>query len=333
MRSFMKNIILIIVAPFVFLTALTAQITQQQADSIVMEHLSSETRDYSLYTKEGIQMGITITTSAGEALELDYSCWTYYANINFGCYLIVKESNGNLLEINPKSSAKPDDLAEWRILPYECESAQLWDYPVKPGMPEWAELKSRDERVVACQIPENILSCLSTENLIRLCLQYPLFFDVYLFNCLDNGLNALFNNFNGVRELYEREDVLIELLKYYQSIIQDISISNADNVEFNISVSNVELLLSRYQSANKDITEDYKEILRLLTDGYERKIVYADEYIFQSLSFVTNLFSRAKKIIEISPQSVEQISGSVFCGHINKEVMDIINKLSYQLIK
>ena len=96
----------------------SAQITQEQADEIVLEHLSQESASYSLFAKEDMQENMIITTSAGEAIELDYACWVYYISYgdNTGGYLIVNENNGNLLEINPKSNAVPNDLAEWRVV-------------------------------------------------------------------------------------------------------------------------------------------------------------------------------------------------------------------------
>ncbi len=48
-----------------------------------------------------------------------------------------------------------------------------WDYPVKPGSAEWAAFSSRDEMRFACEIPSDILSSVSTETLVELCLNYP----------------------------------------------------------------------------------------------------------------------------------------------------------------
>ena len=115
----MKKIILLITAPFAFIAALSAQTTQEQADSIVLERLHSETRAYTLYAKEGVQPEVTLTTSAGEVFELDYPCWVYcvkYTNETHIKYLIVKESNGNLLEINVRNDEDPADFEEWRIV-------------------------------------------------------------------------------------------------------------------------------------------------------------------------------------------------------------------------
>jgi hypothetical protein len=121
----MKKTFLLIAALFACLSALTAQITQGLSDKIVLNRMSCETRLYTIYAKEDVQAdGITITTSNGETLELDYPCWVYYANYtdetdgNVGHYLIINESNGSLLEVNARNDAGPEDFTEWRkVLP------------------------------------------------------------------------------------------------------------------------------------------------------------------------------------------------------------------------
>jgi len=113
----MNKILLLLFVPFVFCTAVSAQITQKEADAIVLEQMRQDTASYTIYAKADMQTGMTITTAAGEILEFDYSCWSYYISYaDFGRYLIVNASNGNLLAINPKSNAAPEDLAEWRIV-------------------------------------------------------------------------------------------------------------------------------------------------------------------------------------------------------------------------
>jgi len=73
-----------------------------------------------------------------------------------------------------------------------------WDYPVKPGTEEWKQFKSHKEMTDACQIPEKILSSLSTKDLTAICLQYPLLIDMFAFNIPDYGIDAVFDNFNGL---------------------------------------------------------------------------------------------------------------------------------------
>jgi len=120
----MKHLLLLIVTLFTFLSALSAQITQGQADEIVLERIISQDNVYAgVYAKENVQTKMSITTFFGEELELDYPCWVYFARYAFVCeamhcpvgsYLIVNESNGNLLEVKPKSYTTSSDLTEWR---------------------------------------------------------------------------------------------------------------------------------------------------------------------------------------------------------------------------
>jgi hypothetical protein len=81
--------------------------------------LSGITIPFTLYAHEDVQTGFEVLTSTGEKLKLAYSCWVYYVNFTEetnGKYLIVKESNGSVLEINTKNDEGPKDLVVWRIL-------------------------------------------------------------------------------------------------------------------------------------------------------------------------------------------------------------------------
>ena len=125
----MKKILLLIAASFAVLTAFSAippalPITQKSADGIVSVRMYQEPQLlYTVYAKEGVQeAGTIITTANAETLELDYRCWVYYVsytdetNESAGRYLIVNDSNGNLIEINAKEDAGPDDLETWKII-------------------------------------------------------------------------------------------------------------------------------------------------------------------------------------------------------------------------
>jgi len=126
----MKKILLFLALPLVFLSTVPAQVTQNEADTIVLERIGEMEHCDALYAMETLQTeGTTITTSSGETLELDYSCWVYYMNYageTNNKYLIVKESNGNLLQINTTNDGGPEDLAAWRVVLGEV----LFDVPV-----------------------------------------------------------------------------------------------------------------------------------------------------------------------------------------------------------
>ena len=116
----MKKILLLLAVPFVFFTAQADTVTQAEADNIVLERMSQETRQHAIYAKDDVQEKVTITSIDGEVLEVNYKFWIYYVKYidNAGKYIIVKESNGNLLEINVRGDAKPEDLGKWRIVEF-----------------------------------------------------------------------------------------------------------------------------------------------------------------------------------------------------------------------
>jgi len=126
----MKKNTIFLALPFVFLLTLSAQITQEQADKIVINHITNDTKPHTIFAKKEVQTdGYTVITSKGEMLELDYSCFVYYVKYNEetnGKYLIIKENNGNLLEVNTKSDEGPGDLYKWCDL--ECEKDLFYYY-------------------------------------------------------------------------------------------------------------------------------------------------------------------------------------------------------------
>ena len=223
---------------------------------------------------------------------------------------------------------------------HNCEKAQSWDYPVKPGMEEWKQFQSNEEMVRACQIPENLFPCLSTEELTDLCLQYPLILDFYAFGDINNGVDKLFSDFNGIRELYKKKEVLNSLLNRYDEKLQNFSLydGGASDLEkglFTISISTLEVLLKYVETDDNEIL---KEILKALVDGWERKWTLGYYHYFQGIPTRTNFYSRAHLIIKISPESLERFSNGIkndifLCEYLDQETADLVNELSYQLIK
>jgi len=104
-------------------TSLSAQITREQADEIVFQHIKKEvTPPYLLYVNVNTpsETGIAITTYNQEAMQAKYACWAYYLNENPGLsepsqhrYLFVKENDGNLMEVITSNDIGPGDLSQW----------------------------------------------------------------------------------------------------------------------------------------------------------------------------------------------------------------------------
>jgi len=212
-----------------------------------------------------------------------------------------------------------------------------WDYPVKPGMEKWKEFNLTVEMVNACQIPEAVLSKLSTDDLTEICLQYPLFICVYAVNVLNNGVENLYNEFNGIRELYSRKDAASCLIKRYIQKVQSFSFLDEEHSDytkgaFMNSATNLEILLS--QIAQYD-TENCKEILKCLVYGYEEKLKYKNYFGY---GFVTNFYSRAQVIRKMDNTFIDalpdkELNPIISSGRSDEKTFSLIDEISYKLIK
>ena len=93
-----------------------------------------------------------------------------------------------------------------------------YDFPIKPGTPEWGNFASYEDRRQALQVPDDILKRLSTRALVETCLDYPFFvIEYFALSSRRNGISYVINSFNGYVELLQRQDAFTELFKKYQS--------------------------------------------------------------------------------------------------------------------
>lgn len=65
----------------------------------------------------------------------------------------------------------------------------------------WKTFNNMEEMLAACQIPDDVLQQISTENLIVSCMNYPLFFTYSAYNNELDGIKILMDHFNGFQEL------------------------------------------------------------------------------------------------------------------------------------
>lgn len=82
----------------------------------------------------------------------------------------------------------------------------------------WKSLQTHDEMVKACKIPDEILKQMTTPQLLKVCIDYPLFADMFTFNSIEAGFTSVSRSFNGLQELLSRKDFATEMVKYYQNM-------------------------------------------------------------------------------------------------------------------
>jgi len=126
-----------------FSASLFAQITREQADAIVFEHIQNEAiPHYFLYVNVTMPSagGITLITHNEEIVEVMYACWVYYLNEHPEVfeptqhrYLFVKEEGGNLLEVITYSDLGPANLSTQWLIVNPSDDATLNTLSVSEG--------------------------------------------------------------------------------------------------------------------------------------------------------------------------------------------------------
>lgn len=161
---------------------------------------------------------------------------------------------------------------------YIAKSIDTYEYQIKPGANEWAQLSS-SEKITACQIPENTLKVMSTEGLIESVLFNPLFGELYLSNeHVQAGFNAFYNNFNGVRELLKRSDIVSKILYRYQQMDPACNHNNWPSLvgagsNNNYAFSYIEIIIAQYPIVNQIINSGQaKTVLQEVLNKNEVKI-------------------------------------------------------------
>lgn len=79
-------------------------------------------------------------------------------------------------------------------------------YKITPADKEWANFTSKQEKVDATRIPADVLSKMTTDEVVEAVLTYPLLTDIYAFDSTEAGLSVLAEQSDAFRELQTRED-------------------------------------------------------------------------------------------------------------------------------
>lgn len=201
------------------------------------------------------------------------------SNMNIGASsLNVQDTNNQKTDTiynYDKIEVKIDVKAREEVIIHNKKNTDAYDYPVRGGSEEWASLDSHPDMVEACQIPESILSDMSTAGLVITVLNYPLFWDIYFFNTPEKGLQVITSRFNGLQELMKREDAGVELLAIYRTMeptaIKE-SWTNWQKGAYANTIRNIELLLSHKDIINSFNEEQLKDLAIEAMKKYRSKV-------------------------------------------------------------
>ncbi|WP_294471619.1 hypothetical protein [uncultured Bacteroides sp.] len=188
----------------------------------------------------------------------------------FGCTettLTMDESSSSLSGIASRSMGKPS-----------------FEFPTI----QWSAFETHEQKLAACEIPDSILSNLSTEELVEICMKYPLIFDAYAFNSPLQGIKKVVSRFNGFKELMKRTDNCFFIFKYLKERdirkIDFMSLSNVEEGRLILLYSLCEYLFS-FDDVLKNAAEDLKEEVALFAyDVLETKESNSQHYALSGLT-------------------------------------------------
>ncbi len=172
-----------------------------------------------------------------------------------------------------------------------------WDYPIKPGTEKWKSYQNTLDIVRDLQMPEKVLKSISTEELLKVCLNYPFFSSYTASNSPFEGLNRTLDSFNGFDEFSNRKDAGNVLFRFYSGK----QISEIDKIEkgmdkagFSFYYCGYELLLCNKKMVPKFSKEQQIDILKLLVKRNKEKDLHKGSFGFwgkMTSAFVANKFA------------------------------------------
>ena len=154
-----------------------------------------------------------------------------------------------------------------------AQEQATWDYPVKPGTEEWNRIQTEPERIAAVQIPEEILEKLSSDDIVRLCITFPLFSDFTYFNTPQEGFEVMVARFNLFARLLEKKDTGRRLIDAYKDTDMKGFKTLPYSCEFwTIKLNYLELLLTQRSILQSLMSGEKLELLKEARKKFSEKM-------------------------------------------------------------
>ena len=206
----------------------------------------------------------------------------------------------------------------------------FYNYPITPDMAEWELFTSGAEMATACEIPEEILSELSTEDVLQLILEYPMLPCVAAYDDIQKGFEMVMGSFNGTKELFQRKDAVNVLIKTYDNF----NLENNQNIVYGINrggymLDVLELLLCQNEILEKCTIQQIDKISEIAIDKQimkEQSSVYAGRLAKTNILSYESLVSGYRTAVQ-TPRGTDVM---VYCGPEQLSEEDMIN-MFYQM--
>ena len=216
-----------------------------------------------------------------------------------------------------------------------------FSFPVKPGDDAWTKMGSPISRIISMQVPDSILFDISTEELLNVCLDFPYIIDLAFSDNYQKGLEILMGEFNGFKELLNREDVVAVLEKELEAIPQKVcSLKNKTDIEkgsFSFKCLCLELLIAQDTILSRLDQEKEKSISvsLLKNDGIKK----TEPDIFGEINDVSTSLILAKMALRSTNYEISKIQREELIRfasapiRLNPTILEFLTEYKRKLLK
>lgn len=141
-----------------------------------------------------------------------------------------------------------------------------YQYPITPADEEWTNFKTSKEMYDSCQIPNHVLTRMTTNALLETVLNYPFLGTYKCYDDYEIAARYLCEQFNGLEELFSRSDLTEILLERYakskvltQKDLNENTHLRLGYINTFFESNNLEFLIAYDQSKNGQYSEEEKE--------------------------------------------------------------------------
>ncbi len=180
----------------------------------------------------------------------------------------------------------------------------------------WCKYQSLEEMLAACQIPENILQSMTTEELITVCMSHPLKSNYIFYNNEIEGVKVIVENFNGFQELIKRPDGPEKVIAFYEDINFDDGASLKYGKDFSgvTYLGFIELFLASNEMPQLYKGENGAKLEDVSNRVFEKKLAMPDVCTFDiSHSLLINACIKLEKK-NLSKMDRETLASFIKCG-------------------
>ncbi len=182
--------------------------------------------------------------------------------------------------------------------PLNTNTSDAYNYPIRPGTNGWRKLNNMKEKYHACQIPEDILKEMSTLGLVETVLDYPLLFHYTAYNDMQYGFKVQADNFNGLQELYNRNDAAIEMLTIFIQMEPTAVYEEWTDIQkgaYAASFLNIEMLLMQEAILEKLTAEQCQLLIDIASRNYQQMKAIKELYCILDLKMLSVLIQKVAK--------------------------------------